>query len=85
MGKDGAMGMKAEVRLPDLGDIDSALVVEWCHPVGARLREGDDLVEVETEKTTFVVPSPADGMLSDIRIQNGGRARVGEVLGSIDG
>jgi pyruvate/2-oxoglutarate dehydrogenase complex dihydrolipoamide acyltransferase (E2) component len=84
MAKEGAMSAKAEVRLPDLGDIESALIVELLHPVGSQLREGDDLVEVETEKTTFVVPSPTAGVLSDIRIPNGGRVRVGEVLGSID-
>ncbi len=78
------MGAKAEVRLPDLGDIETALVVGWLHPVGSRLREGDDLVEVETEKTTFVVTSPTEGVLSDIRIADGGRVRVGEILGSID-
>jgi pyruvate dehydrogenase E2 component (dihydrolipoamide acetyltransferase) len=84
MRKDGAMGGKVEVRLPDLGDIESAVVVEWLRPVGSQLHEGDDLVEVETEKTTFVVPSPAAGVLSVVRVRNGEHVRVGEVLGSID-
>lgn len=78
------MGGKTEVRLPDLGDIESAVVVEWLCPVGSRLHEGDDLVEVETEKTTFIVPSPAAGVLATVRIRKGEHVRVGEVLGSID-
>ena len=78
------MTAKLAVRLPDLGDIESAVVVEWLCAAGATLREGDDLVEVETEKTTFVVPSPAAGVLAEILVHVGDRVGVGDVLGSLD-
>jgi pyruvate/2-oxoglutarate dehydrogenase complex dihydrolipoamide acyltransferase (E2) component len=78
------MATKRVVRLPDLGDIESAVVVEWLCEKGARLREGDDVVEVETEKTTFVVPSPADGVLTEVLVHAGDRVRVGDVLGALD-
>jgi pyruvate/2-oxoglutarate dehydrogenase complex dihydrolipoamide acyltransferase (E2) component len=76
------MGAKtADVRLPDLGDIDSAIVVAWLCLPGSLLKEGDDLVEVETEKTTFVIPAPSSGVLTEVRAPEGASVRVGEVLG----
>jgi len=73
------------VRMPDLGEVGAAVVVEWLVDVGGAVVEGDDLVEVETEKTTFVIPAPASGRLGAIRVPAGGTARVEDVLGSIDG
>jgi pyruvate/2-oxoglutarate dehydrogenase complex dihydrolipoamide acyltransferase (E2) component len=74
-------GKTADVRLPDLGDIDSAIVVAWLRLPGSLLKEGDDLVEVETEKTTFVIPAPSSGVLTEVRAPEGASVRVGEVLG----
>ena len=74
-------GKTADVRLPDLGDIDSAIVVAWLCLPGSLLKEGDDLVEVETEKTTFVIPAPSSGVLTEVRAPEGASVRVGEVLG----
>jgi pyruvate/2-oxoglutarate dehydrogenase complex dihydrolipoamide acyltransferase (E2) component len=48
------------------------------------LKEGDDLVEVETEKTTFVIPAPASGVLAEVRAPAGASLRVGEVLGILE-
>lgn len=73
------------VRMPDLGEVGAAVVVDWLVDVGDAVVEGDDLVEVETEKTTFVIPAPVSGRLRTIRVPVGGTARVEDVLGSIDG
>jgi len=75
---------KETVRLPDLGDVGEVVVVEWVKPEGASVVEGEDLVEVETEKTTFVVPAPTSGLLRTIVAQVGDRLRVGETLGEIE-
>jgi pyruvate/2-oxoglutarate dehydrogenase complex dihydrolipoamide acyltransferase (E2) component len=77
-------GKTADVRLPDLGDIDSAIVVAWLRLPGSLLKEGDDLVEVETEKTTFVIPAPSSGVLTEVRAPEGASVRVGEVLGIVE-
>jgi len=79
--------MKTEtmsIRMPDLGDISSAVVVQWLQPIGAAVQEGDDLLEIETEKTTFVVPEPATGRLSHIHAAESANVAVGDVLGEID-
>jgi pyruvate/2-oxoglutarate dehydrogenase complex dihydrolipoamide acyltransferase (E2) component len=75
---------KTDVQLPDLGDIESAVVVAWLCPPGSLLKEGDDLVEVETEKTTFIVPAPSNGILTEVRAPAGASVRVGEVLGILE-
>ncbi len=77
-------GNRVEVRLPDLGDIDSAMVVAWLCDAGSGVEEGADLVEVETEKTTFVVPAPSSGILKEVRAAVGARVRVGDVLGIVE-
>jgi pyruvate dehydrogenase E2 component (dihydrolipoamide acetyltransferase) len=74
---------KSVVRLPDLGEVDEAVVVAWLRAVGDRVAEGDDLIEVETEKTTFVVPAPVYGRLSRIVATAGERVRIGQKLGEI--
>ncbi len=72
------------IRLPDIGDVGEVVVVEWLFDLGERVSEGDDLVEVETEKTSFVVPSPTSGRLRTIRAKAGDRLRIGEILGEIE-
>jgi len=76
----------ASVRicLPDLGDVESVVVVEWLASVGDIVGEGDDLLEVETEKTSFVVPSPAAGRLRAIHARDGDRLEAGGVLGELE-
>ena len=76
---------RIEVRLPDLGDVGEVKLVEWLVAAGESVAAGEDLVEVETEKTTFVVPAPASGRVARIAIDPGGTARAGDLLGEIEG
>jgi pyruvate/2-oxoglutarate dehydrogenase complex dihydrolipoamide acyltransferase (E2) component len=73
-----------EVRLPDLGDVGAVKVVEWLVEVGASVEADDDLVEVETEKTTFVVPAPTRGRLARVVAEAGTPARTGDLLGELE-
>lgn len=73
-----------EVRVPDLGDVGTVIVVEWLKAEGERVEEAEDLVEVESEKTAFVVPAPARGRLCARTARAGDRLGVGDLLGRID-
>jgi len=73
-----------EVRLPDLGEVEEVRVIEWLREVGGQVAEGEDLVEVETEKTTFVVPAPAEGRLLEVLADEGAKVPRGGVLGRIE-
>ena len=75
-----------EVPLPDLGDDagDSAKVTFWYFKVGDAVKEGEDLVEMMTDKATFNVPSPASGTLKELRVAESDEVQVGDVLGVIE-
>jgi len=69
------------IEMPDVGDVAEAVVVQWLCSVGDEIKEGDDLLEVETSKTTFVVPAPMDGVLQSICADAGTRVLQGMTLG----
>lgn len=60
-----------------------AVVIEWLVDDGAAVEAGQDLVEVESEKATQVIPAPADGVVS-IRVDEGEQVDVGTTLAVID-
>ena len=73
-----------DVRLPDLGEVDEVTVVEWLKKEGETVAHGEDLVEVETEKTAFVIEAPQDGRLVRILKPQGEKARFDDLLARID-
>ena len=77
------MKERKDILLPDLGEVEEVTVVGWLKRVGDLVAEGDDLVEVETEKTTFVVPAPASGRIERIAVKKGDKVRAGGLLGEI--
>lgn len=81
----GGINMAVEVSLPELGeDIEYVTVTYWHYKVGDKVSEGDDLVEISTDKAVFNVPSPASGVVLEILVEEGDMAEVGEALGTID-
>ena len=80
--------MPLEVRLPDFndgeaGDMD-AVVSFWAVEVGASLQEGDDLLEIVTDKASFVVPCPRAGVLLEKRAREDDRIRVNDVIAVLE-
>jgi len=73
-----------EIRMPDLGEVDRAVLVSWLVEPGTHVVEGDDLLEIETEKATFVVPAPVDGVLREIHAQPLSAIDRVTVLGTLD-
>jgi len=76
------------VVLPSLGDgedaLKSAKVVFWLVEVGQFVIEGGDLLEVETDKAAFVVPSPVAGTLRERLVQEDDDVSVGDPLAVIE-
>ena len=59
--------MPVEVRVPPLGEsVTEATVASWLKSVGDFVEAGEPLVELETDKVTQEVPSPASGVLVEI-------------------
>lgn len=75
------------VLLPSLGDEEDALkggrVAGWLVEVGASVALNGDLLEIETDKAVFVVPSPVSGVLRAKRVEEGQEIRVGDALADI--
>jgi len=74
----------AEVKLPQLAEgVESATITYWHFKQGERVREGQDIVELATDKATFNLAAPATGILSEIYFNEGDSAQVGSVLATI--
>jgi len=78
--------MKIEVRLPDLGEdsVQAVTVSGWLATPGQMLREGDDLLELTTDKAAFTLPCPRPGTLAQTLVSDGDKIRVGDALCVID-
>jgi pyruvate/2-oxoglutarate dehydrogenase complex dihydrolipoamide acyltransferase (E2) component len=70
-----------EFKLPDLGEgLTEAEVARWLVAEGDSIAEDDPLVEIQTDKTTVEIPSPAAGTVLRILVAEGQVAQVGAVL-----
>ncbi len=73
-----------DAKLPHLGEgIEKASVSYWHKSIGDSIKEGEDLVELVTEKAAFNMPSPISGTLKEILVSEGDEVRVGQVLARI--
>ncbi|MFH1269670.1 MAG: biotin/lipoyl-containing protein [Candidatus Omnitrophota bacterium] len=74
-----------KVVLPELGEgITKATVSYWYFKEGEKVNEKDDLVELATDKATFNLPSPCQGVVSEIYFREGDTVNVGETLAAIE-
>ncbi len=78
--------MAYEFKLPDLGEgLTEGEIARWLVSEGQEVAEDDPLVEIQTDKTTVEIPSPAAGEVTRILVQEGDVVPVGTVLVVIGG
>ncbi len=78
--------MGYEFKLPDLGEgLTEGEVARWLVVEGQEIAEDDPLVEIQTDKATVEVPSPAAGVVTRIHVREGEVVPVGTVLVAIGG
>jgi len=78
--------MAYEFKLPDLGEgLTEGEVARWLVSEGQEIAEDDPLVEIQTDKTTVEIPSPAAGTVTSILVEEGKVVPVGTVLVVIGG
>src|SRR3974377_2330521 len=68
--------------MPQLGEtVTEGKIVKWFKSAGEAVKPGDNLFEIETDKTSMEVPATSSGTLSEIRVAGGevgqGRRRGG--------
>ncbi|MGB0595587.1 MAG: 2-oxo acid dehydrogenase subunit E2 [Rubripirellula sp.] len=77
--------MATEVKLPELGDgIESGDVLEVFVSVGDVIDEGQDIIEMETDKATVPVPSSVAGTVTKILVGEGDTVPIGGALLEVD-
>ncbi len=75
-----------DVLMPQLGEtVAEGKIVKWFKSAGDAVKPGDNLFEIETDKTSMEVPATSAGTLADIRFQVGEIAKVGEIVAIIAG
>jgi pyruvate/2-oxoglutarate dehydrogenase complex dihydrolipoamide acyltransferase (E2) component len=75
-----------EFKLPDLGEgLTEGEIARWLVAEGQEIAEDDPLVEIQTDKTTVEIPSPAAGIVTSILVEEGKVVPVGTLLVVIGG
>lgn len=77
--------MTIDVKVPDIGDFSDVPVVSILVSVGDKVSEEDPLIEVESDKATMEVPSPAAGKVVEIKVSEGDAVSEGTLIVVLEG
>jgi len=76
--------MSIDIKVPPMGEsVTEATVARWFKKPGEAVKRDEPLLELETDKVTVEVPSPADGAIESIAAPQGATVAVGALLGAI--
>ena len=76
--------MSEKILVPALGEsITEASIARWIKNKGEPVSADEPIVELETDKVNLEVPSPVNGIISEINFKDGDTVEVGAVLGTI--
>ncbi len=73
-----------QVKVPDIGDAEGADIIEILVAVGDSIEQEAPLIVLETDKATMEVPSPAAGVVKEIRVSEGDKIGEGHVILVLD-
>jgi pyruvate dehydrogenase E2 component (dihydrolipoamide acetyltransferase) len=74
-----------EFKLPELGEnVDQGDLVRLMISPGATITEGQAVMELETEKAVVEVPSSVSGTVKEVRVKEGEKVKVGQVIFTVD-
>ena len=78
--------MSVNIEMPKLSDtMTEGTLIKWHKQIGDTVEIGDILAEIETDKATMEMEAFDDGVITEILIQEGGKAPIGGVLAVLDG
>ena len=76
--------MSIDIKVPAMGEsVTEATIAKWFKKEGDAVKRDEPLLELETDKVTVEVPSPADGSIESIAALAGTTVQVGALLGAI--
>ena len=77
-------GTQTEVVMPQMGvSVSEGTVTKWLKQLGEAIGRDEPLLEISTDKVDTEVPSPAEGVVAQILVQEGETVEVGTVLAII--
>lgn len=77
--------MAFEFKLPDIGEgIHEGEIVKWFIKAGDKVQEDDVLCEVQNDKSVVEIPSPVEGTVIEVKVDEGTVAVVGDILVTFD-
>jgi pyruvate dehydrogenase E2 component (dihydrolipoamide acetyltransferase) len=75
-----------DILMPQLGEtVAEGKITKWFKAAGDAVKPGDNLFEIETDKTSMEVPATSTGVLTEIRVREGDVVPVGAVVAIISG
>jgi pyruvate dehydrogenase E2 component (dihydrolipoamide acetyltransferase) len=78
--------MSTEVVMPQMGEsIAEGTITRWLKKVGDHVERDEPLFEISTDKVDAEIPSPAAGVLTEIKFQEGETVEVNKVVAVLDG
>ncbi len=77
--------MNIEIKVPQLSEsVSEATLLTWHKKIGEAVAEGENLIDVETDKVVLELPAPKAGVLTKIIKQNGEKVGSEEVIALLD-
>jgi pyruvate dehydrogenase E2 component (dihydrolipoamide acetyltransferase) len=73
-----------EIKVPDIGDFSDVPVIELLVAEGDEVKAEDGLVTLESDKATMEVPSPATGVIRELRLKLDDRVSEGDVIAILE-
>jgi 2-oxoglutarate dehydrogenase E2 component (dihydrolipoamide succinyltransferase) len=77
--------MSREVKVPVLPEsVEDAVISAWHKKPGDSVNRDENLVDLETDKVVLEVPSPVDGVVGEVKVQEGDTVTSGQVLAILE-
>ncbi len=78
------MAKTIEIKVPDIGDFKEVGVIEVLVKPGDTIRKETSLITVESDKATMEIPSPAAGVVKEIKVKIGDKVAEGSLVLTLD-
>ena len=77
--------MKVDIIMPKMGEsINEGTIIKWHKKIGDKVKKDEIIYEISTDKVDTEIPSPEDGVLSDIKVFESETVLVGTVVAVIE-
>jgi pyruvate dehydrogenase E2 component (dihydrolipoamide acetyltransferase) len=77
--------MIKEIKLPEIADnVDTAIVLSILVSKGDKIKEDDNIAEMESDKAAFDLPADVAGVVKEIKVSEGDEVKVGQVVMTVE-